>query len=346
MSPSKSFLIVGLLIGAATASGILALLSSQNDEMAVSGTGTQQREIRIAHGLAESHPVHLGIVRFKERLEALSGGAIRCNIFPSSQLGNETQCLEKVQNGTLELTKVSTAPVANFVPVMKVFSLPYLFDDSDHYWRALDGEPGQKLLAEVGHKEDGTPSGFIGLCYFDSGSRNFYGKSPILSPDDIKGKTIRVMQDPVAIDMIKAMGGNPFPMGFDELYSALQTGNVDAAENNPPSFVSSQHLEVCKEFTFDHHSRIPDLFLVSSALWDTLSDQEKVWFHSAAQDASRYQRELWKTGTQEAIATMKANGVNIHEPDLQPFRDATAEVKKRFATGKIAEYVKLIDATR
>jgi len=229
---------------------------------------------------------------------------------------------------------------------MKVFSIPYLFDDSDHFWRVLDGEPGQKLLVEAGRKEDGTPSGFVGLCYFDSGSRNFYAKSPILSPADIKGKTVRVMQDTVAIEMIKVMGGNPFPMGFDELYSALQTGNVDAAENNPPSFVTSKHLEVCKEFSFDHHSRIPDIFLVSATLWDTLSDQEKVWFQAAADDASRHQREVWKTGTEEAIATMKASGVNIHEPDLQPFRDATAAVKERFATGRIAEYVELIEATR
>lgn len=345
MNNTRSFLLAGLLIGAASATGVYSYLASQSSTAAAASGTSTMRNLRIAHGLPTIHPVHEGIVRFSERLHALSGGAITSEVFPAEQLGNETECLEKVSNGTLDLTKVSTAPIANFVPVMKVFSLPYLFDDSDHYWRVLDSPIGKELLDEVEKTESGTPSGFVGLCYFDSGSRNFYAKTPILSPADIRDKTVRVMQDPVAIEMIKVMGGNPFPMGFGELYSALQTGNVDAAENNPPSFVSSRHLEVCKEFSFDHHSRIPDLFLVSQSLWNTLSDQEKEWFHAAADDASRHQRELWKIGTEESIATMRENGVTIHEPDLEPFRDATAEVTRMFAKGRIGDYVKRIGET-
>lgn len=346
MTNTRSFLLAGLFIGAAIATGVYAYLASQSSKEASASGTTIERNLQIAHSLPTTHPVHEGIVRFSERLNALSGGAITCKVYPSEQLGSETVCLEKVSNGTLDLTKVSSAPVANFVPVMKVFSLPYLFDDSAHYWRALDGKVGKELLAEVEKTEGGAASGFVGLCYFDSGSRNFYAKTPILSPEDVRNKTVRVMQDPVAIEMIKAMGGNPFPMGFGELYSALQTGNVDAAENNPPSFVSSGHLEVCKEFSFDHHSRVPDLFLVSKSLWDTLSDQEKEWFLAAAGDASRHQRELWKTGIDDSIATMKENGVTIHEPDLQPFRDATADVTKKFAKGRIGDYVKKISETK
>ncbi len=342
MTASRSNLIVGLLIGAAVASGIFALNLSSRDDASGQAGGGKQRKLKIAHSLATDHPVHKGIERFADRLKALSGGRITCEIYPSGQLGNEVVCLERLQSGSLDFAKVSTAPVSNFIPVMNVFSLPYLFDDENHYWNTLDGEIGTDLLGRIQTKDSGEPSGLYGICYFDAGSRNFYSKEPITKPADLRGKTVRVMKDPVAIAMIEAMGGNPSPMAFGELYSALQQGNVQAAENNPPSFVKSRHLEVCKHFTFDHHSRIPDIFLASSTLWDKLSDQEKEWVHTAAREASAYQRKLWKTGTEEALATMASSGVTIHRPSLKPFQEASAPVISQFAKGEVAEYVKKI----
>ncbi|MBT8044693.1 MAG: TRAP transporter substrate-binding protein [Verrucomicrobiae bacterium] len=342
MSASRSNIIVGILIGAAVASGIFALtLSKQQDDQNLAGGGVK-RNLQIAHSLPTEHPVHQGIVRFADRLNALSGGRITCDIYPSGQLGNETVCLERLQSGSLDFAKVSTAPVSNFVPVMNVFSLPYLFDNEEHYWNTLDGGVGEELLASIETRASGKPSGLVGICYFDAGSRNFYSKVAITKPADLQGKTVRVMRDPVAIAMVEAMGGNPSPMAFGELYSALQQGNVQAAENNPPSFVQSRHLEVCKHFTFDHHSRIPDIFLASATLWDKLSDQEKEWVHTAAREASNYQRKLWKQGTKEALATMEANGVIIHRPPLKPFQDASAPVIKQFAKGAVADYVEKI----
>jgi len=344
MTAGKSNIIVGLLIGAAIASGIFAITLSKKGETGGAGGTSKERKLNIAHTLPTDHPVHLGIQHFADRLEALSGGRITCKIFPSGQFANETVSLERLQSGSLDFAKVSTAPVANFVPVMSVFSLPYLFNDEDHYWETLNGEVGQELLGRMETNEKGESSGLVGLGYFDAGSRNFYSKDPITKPEDLKGKTVRVMRDPVAIAMIEAMGGNPSPMAFGELYSALQQGNVQAAENNPPSFVESRHLEVCKHFSFDHHSRIPDIFVASSTLWGKLSDQEKEWVYTAANEASVYQRKLWGAGTEKALATMESNGIEIHRPSLKPFQEASTPVIEKFAQGEVAEYVKRIRA--
>ena len=342
MTASKSNLIVGLLIGSAIASGIFAFTLHKKEESGGGAEAGKRRELKIAHNLAVDHPVHQGIERFADRLKALSGGQITCEIFPSAQLGNETVCLERLQGGSLDFAKVSTAPVSNFVPVMNVFSLPYLFDNEEHYWQTLNGDIGNDLLSSIETNDAGKNSGLVGICYFDAGSRNFYSKEPILKPSDLRGKTVRVMRDPVAIAMIEAMGGNPSPMAFGELYSALQQGNVQAAENNPPSFVKSRHLEVCNHFSFDHHSRIPDIFLASSTLWGKLSDQEKEWVRTAAREANAYQRELWKSGTDEALKEMEKQGITIHRPSLKPFQEASAEVIKKFAKGDVADYVEKI----
>lgn len=339
MSASKSNLIVGLLIGAALASGLFAYTLNKKEESGGVAGSSQKRELKIAHNLAIDHPVHQGIQHFADRLKALSGGQITCQIYPSAQLGSETVCLERLQSGSLDFAKVSTAPVSNFVPVMNVFSLPYLFDNEAHYWQTLNGEIGGDLLESIQTNDAGKNSGLVGICYFDAGSRNFYSKEPINQPSDLQGKTIRVMRDPVAIAMVEAMGGNPSPMAFGELYSALQQGNVQAAENNPPSFVQSKHLEVCNHFSFDHHSRIPDIFLASSTLWDKLSDQEKEWVHTASREASLHQRQLWKSGTEEALKTMAEQGIEIHRPSLKPFQEASAPVIEKFAKGDVAEYV-------
>jgi len=314
----KSSLIFGILCGALLASAIFASLGGLKSESASGGVG-QERKVKIAHSLPTDHPVHLGIAHFSERLEALSGGKITCIVFPNGQLGSETEYLEKLQTGSLDVAKTSAAPVASFVPRMKVFSTPYLFRDEEHYWNVLDGELGRELLDKLSDRGEGKPSGFRGLCFFDAGSRNFYSVEPIITPADLKGKIIRVMQDPVAIAMMQKFKAIPNPMAGGEIYGALQRGNINGAENNPPTFVAQAHYEVCKHFTFDHHSRIPDILQISSQLWDSLSDQEKEWFNSAARDASIYQRKLWAEKTQKAIEVMKQKGVTIHNPKVSDF---------------------------
>ena len=342
----RSPLIFGILLGLIAASGLFAYLGRQQlSEKGATGSG-QQRELNIAHSLPIDHPVHQGIEHFSQRLSELSGGSITCKIFPSGQLGKETTYLEKLQSGSLDIAKTSAAPIASFVPRMKVFSFPYLFRDRDHYWKVLDGEVGTDLLNRLSDRGEGKTSGLQGLCYFDAGSRNFYTKSPVSQPADLKGMTIRVMQDPVAMAMMRSFQANPKAMGGGEIYGALQRGNIVGAENNPPTFVADRHFEVCKHFTFDHHSRIPDVLAISDQLWQQLSDQEKVWFRTAAREASQFQRKLWQEKSDAAVAIMKQEGVSLHQPDISTFREAVQDAGKELLTPEIRKIQDAIQATR
>ncbi|HEY5621902.1 MAG TPA: TRAP transporter substrate-binding protein, partial [Pontiella sp.] len=228
--------------------------------------------------------------------------------------GSEVQCIEQLQNGSLAMTKTSAAAMENFIPSMSIFSLPYIFRDSDHYWKVLNGAVGQALLKE------GETRFLRGLCYYDAGSRNFYSKdTPIRTPADLQGLKIRVMNSKTAIDMVKAMGGSPAPIAWGELYSALAQGTVDGAENNPPAFTSNNHYEVCKHFSLNRHSRIPDILMMSSRVWDRLDPQVQAWVQQAANDSSEFHRELWKKESTAALEKAKAEGVTVYEVDIAAF---------------------------
>ncbi len=341
MSKATSFFIVGILLGILVAGGWFAWLgNSETQEKA------GVRALKIAHSLPTSHPVHQGLVELKNRAEELSGGKLKITIFPNEQLGTEVQCLEKVQAGTLDITKVSAAPIGNFVPAYQVFSLPYLFRDEDHYWQVLNSPVGAEMLDILSTRGDGSPSGLEGLGYFDSGSRSFYTMRPVNSPADLRGKKIRVMNDQVAMDMVQAMGGSPTPIAFGELYTALKQGTVDGAENNPPSFVASRHYEICKHYTLDHHSRIPDVILISSKVWETLSSEERGWIQEATTHASEFQRELWKVETEKSMDQLREEGVNIIEPDLEPFRAASSGIIRKYSDKTIGPLVEKIQAVK
>lgn len=341
MSKATSFLILGVLIGVITAGATFAWLG-KNREKAQTGV----RELKIAHALPNGHPVHKGLEEFKRRVEELSGGKLKIAIFPNEQLGTEVQCLEKVQAGTLDITKTSAAPIGSFVPAYQVFSLPYIFRDEDHYWNVLDGPVGAEMLDVIRTRGDGSPSGLQGLGYFDSGSRSFYTVDPVNTVSELKGKKIRVMNDQVAMDMVQAIGGSPTPISFGELYTALKQGTVDGAENNPPSFVTSRHYEICKNYTLDHHTRIPDVILMSAKVWETLSSEEKEWLRQGVAAASEFQRKLWKEETERCLQQLRDEGVNIIEPDLQPFRDAVAPIITKYSNETTRPLIDKIQAVQ
>lgn len=342
MTRSHSLFWVGLLIGVFCASALFSWLARNRNDVVAEGA----RRITIAHGLPESHPVHLGLEELKRKAEEVSGGQLRFTLFAGGQLGSESQCLEKVQSGTLDLTKVSAAPVGNFVPVFKLFSLPYLFRDEEHYWKALDGEIGGEMLGALSTRADGSPSGLHGLGYFDSGSRSFYSVNPVKNLGDLRGLKFRVMNDAVAMDMVQAMGGSPTPIDFGELYTALKQGAVDGAENNPPSFLTSRHYEVCKHYLLNHHSRVPDVIIISSKLWDQLNARERGWLEEAVAHAGRFQRELWEAETARALEELRMKGVTITEPDPAPFREASRPVLLKHSTPEIRALVERIQAIR
>lgn len=273
------------------------------------------KTLRLGHGLDVSHSVHKAMVKMGEDLERLSKGKLKLKIYPSQQLGTERQCLELLQIGSLDMTKVSVGVLENFAPKMKVLGLPFLFRGREHAFKVLDGPIGQQLL------EDGEKYWLKGLGYYDAGSRSFYTKKPVQTPDDLKGQKIRVMESVTAMDMVRGLGGSPTPISWGELYTALQQGVVDGAENNPPSFYLSRHYEVCKYYTLNEHTVLPDVLLAGTHLWEKLSDEEQGWLKQAVETSVVYQRKLWLEAENEALKAVEEAGVQIIRPDKKLFSD-------------------------
>ncbi|MBR9908825.1 MAG: TRAP transporter substrate-binding protein [Gammaproteobacteria bacterium] len=315
---------------------ILYLLSVLVTAVHLSGCQETQkvRTLKIGHTLDTSHPVHQAMMFMNDRLEVISGGQMRLDIYPSGQLGSERELIELLQIGALAMTKVSASPLEGFIPEMKVFSLPYIFADSDHYWRVLTSEVGKQLL------RSGEKYRVRGLAYYDAGSRSFYStRNPVKEPSDLAGMKIRVMNSQTAVAMVKAMGGSPTPVSFGELYTALQQGVVDGAENNPPSFYLSKHYEVARFYTIDEHTSIPDVVLISTHIWNSLSPQEQSWLQLAADESVVRQRQLWKVATEEALQAVKAAGVEIITVDKDQFKDRVTSVYQDSKLGSMQELI-------
>ncbi|MCI2229826.1 TRAP transporter substrate-binding protein [Polaribacter sp. MSW13] len=276
----------------------------------------QQKTIKLAHGLDTSHPVHKAMVFMGQELEKNSEGALKLEIYPNQQLGSERQCLELLQIGSLDMTKVSAAVMENFSPNMKVLGLPFLFKNKAHTFHVLDGEIGKSLL------DGGTKYWLKGLGYYDAGSRSFYTKeAPILKPANLAGLKIRVMESVTAMNMVRNLGGSPTPISAGELYTALQQGVVDGAENNPPTFYLSRHYEVCKFYSLDEHTTIPDVLIMSTHLWNKLSKKEQVWVQKSVDASVKYQRELWAKAEADALEAVKKAGVTVVKPDKTIFQE-------------------------
>ena len=273
--------------------------------------------IKMGHAQVPTHPVHDAMVFLAKRVEEKSNGKLRMKVFPNQQLGSERELLELLQIGSLGMTKVSAAALEGFAPTMSVFGLPYLFRDDAHQRKVLQGPIGKQLLL------DGEKYWLRGLTYYDAGKRSFYTKDKsVTTPADLEGKKVRVMESVTASNMVKAMGGSPTPVSYGELYTALQQGIVDAAENNPPSLYTSKHYEVCKFYSLDEHAALPDVVIVSTKVWESLSPQEQQWLQEAADESAIFQTELWAASTAESMRELEKAGVTISYPDKAPFREA------------------------
>lgn len=294
------------------------------------------KEIKLGHGLDISHPVHKAMEFMSERLLEKSGGTLVIDIYPNNQLGSERECLELLQIGSLGMTKVSTGVLENFVPSYQVFGLPFLFRDREHRFEILEGEIGESFLNKSIDKR------LKGLTFYDAGSRSFYSKRLVETPEDLKGLKLRVMESNTAINMVKSLGGSPTPIAWGELYTALQQGIVDGAENNLPSFYLSRHYEVCKFFVVDEHTSLPDILVISTVIWNKFSPQEQKWIKEAAEESSEYQKVIWREAEMEALEEIKKAGVTITVPDKELFRAGVKPMYDEFS--KDPEMKEIIEA--
>jgi len=295
--------------------------------------------LKLGHSLDTTHSVHIAMLYMGEQLEAYSDGRMRIDVYPSSQLGNERETVELLQIGSLAMTKVSTSPLEAFVPAMKVFSIPYVFRDREHYVKVLESDIGKSLL------ESTEVARLWGLGYYDAGSRSFYtNDKPVTTPADLDGLKIRVMKSQTAVRMVSALGGSPTPISWGELYTALQQGVVDGAENNPPSFYLSGHYETARFYSLDEHTTVPDILLMSYRVWGSLDEQQQAWLMAAVNDSIEYQHKLWQEATEEALAKVQEAGVEVSYPDKAPFHAAVAEMKASYDGTEVGELIKAIEA--
>ncbi|SDF82699.1 TRAP transporter substrate-binding protein [Sporolituus thermophilus] len=307
-------------------------------------TGEKKEGAKYTFRLAETHPpdypTTLGDKKFAELVYERTNGRIKIEVFPSGQLGEEKAVIEQVQLGAIEFTRVSASPLAEFNKQLGVLSLPYIFDSDEHMWKFLSSDMGNKML-------DGLETSKMkGLAYYSSGSRSFYARKPIKSLDDLKGLKIRVQQSKINMDMISALGASATPMPYGEVFSALQTGVIDGAENNYPSYYSSNHYQVAKYYLLDRHQRVPEVLLVSKATWDKLSDEDKKIIKQAALDSVKTQRELWDKFEKEAEAKLRAAGVTITEvTDVKPWQAAVKPVIDKYGP-EYKEVLEAIDKAR
>lgn len=287
--------------------------------LSAGGALAQEITLRAADNQPEDYPTVQGLYFMADYLEAISGGRIKMEVFPGGQLGDERSTIEQVQLGVIDVVRTSTTPVAEFYEPMGVYSLPYIFRDEAHMWKVVQGPIGRELL-------DGLQDAdLVGLAYYDSGSRNFYTTdTPVRSVADLAGLRIRVQQSQVVLDMMEALGADPVPLAYAEVYSALQTGQIDGAENNFPSYGPSgvRHYEVAPYYTLDAHARVPEVVMISKATWDKLSPEDQQLVREAALASVPVQAALWDALVEESRAAVEAAGSEIITVDTAEFQAA------------------------
>jgi tripartite ATP-independent transporter DctP family solute receptor len=301
----------------------------------------QALEIKASDVHPADYPTSVAIQYMGELLSSWTDGRITVNLFPSMQLGGEKEALEQAQLGALELARVSVGVVGPIVDEFNAFNLPYLFRSVSHMNHVVDGEIGTELLNKL------EPAGLIGLGYMDGGSRSFFVKDkPIEKPSDLAGMKIRVMQNPMFVEMVEAMGGAGVQIAYNELYTALQTGVVDGAENNPPSYRTERFYEIATYYTLDEHLMVPEIFVFSKKVWDTLSPVDQQLIRKAAALCTLKQRAEWAARETAAMEALAKDGVKIiADVDKQPFIDATEPLRQKYGA-KYSELMARIQAVK
>jgi len=281
------------------------------------------------------YPTVEAVVSMGKKLEAATNGRLSIQMFPSMQLGGEKEMIEQAQVGALQIARISVGPMGPIVPELNVFNLPFMFRDNAHMEKVIDGPIGDELMKKL---SDHPTAGLIGLAWMNAGTRNVYNsKKPIKSVDDLKGLKIRMMGNPVFVDTMNSLGGNGVAMGFDQLINAMQTGVVDGAENNEPSYVSGQHYRYAKYYSKTGHLMIPEILVFSKKSWDALSKDDQALLRKLAKEAQLEERKLWYEKEKASLEEMKKAGVEMNEvADKKPFQAAVKPVWDKYGAAHTA----------
>jgi tripartite ATP-independent transporter DctP family solute receptor len=310
--------------------------------LAVSAPVAAQKQVWKASDVHPlGYPNVVAIENMGKKLEKDTNGRISIQMYPSMQLGGEKEMIEQAQVGALQIARVSVGTLGPVVDDLNVFNLPFMFRDETHARHVIDGPIGDELLAKV----TASPARLIGLGWMDAGTRNVYSNKAITKPADLKGMKMRTMGNPLFVETMNAMGGNGVPLGYNELYSALQTKVVDGAENNPPSMLTANHYQVVKVYSLTGHLIIPEMFVFSKTTWDKLSPQDQALVKKHSREVQMEQRELWNKYVGEAEAKLKAAGVQFVSADKEAFFKATQPIRDKYGV-KYAALLKRIEETK
>ena len=304
-------------------------------------TAQAQMVLKLSEIHPKGYPTELADEEFARLVNLYTKGEIKVDVFPGGQIsGDEKVVIEQVKIGAIAIARVSSGALGSFNAQLNVFALPFIFDSKEHMWAFLNGDTGQKMLADL------APSGFIGLCWYDGGARSFYANYPLTKFEDLKGKKYRVMPNPLLPKVVEAMGASAVPMAAGQVFSAIQTGVIDGAENNAPSLISFNHYQVAKWYLLDEHLRLPEVLFMSKLVWDKLSKDQQDALRKAAAETVAFQRQKWDAYEIEALNKIKGEGeIIVPVADKTPFKNA---VKQLFAeeSPKYAETLKAVDEVR
>ena len=294
---------------------------------AVLPVAAQAQTLKASDTHPAGYPTVVAVEMMGKKLDAATNGRIKIQMFPGAVLGQEKEVVEQTQLGAIQIARISLGVIGPVVPEVNVFNMPFVFRDIPHMRKVIDGAVGEELLAKV----SASPAKLIALGWMDGGSRSLYTKKPVRSPADLKGQKIRMMGNPLFVDTMNAMGGNGISMGYGEVFSALQTGVIDGAENNPPSMFTSNHYSTgAKYYTQTNHLIIPEILVMSKVAFEKLSAADQALVKKLGREAQMDQRVLWDKSVAEYSAKLKAAGVEFINIDNKPFYDATAPVRAKY----------------
>jgi tripartite ATP-independent transporter DctP family solute receptor len=325
--------------------GIATMLITLAGALPAGLASAQQKLVLKASDVhPEGYPTVAAVENMGKKLEKATNGRLSVQMYASMQLGGEKEAIEQAQVGAIQIARVSVGALGPVIDELNVFNMPYLFRNTAHMQKVIDGPIGQELMDKV---TNNPKAGLVAICWMDAGARSLYDtKKAIKNIDDLKGMKFRVMGNPMFVDMMNSLGGNGVSMGYDQVFSALQTGVVDGAENNPPSFVFDNHYQVAKFLTLDEHLIVPEMVVFSRRTWDTLSKEDQALLIKFGREMQLEERVLWVKYEKEAMDKARAAGITVTEiADKKPFQDAVKPVWDKYGP-KYADMIKRIQAVQ